>query len=120
MRRYEPNRRPYVEVREGDHRFHAQVIGWNQGDVFIEYPTRILNRVTTGQREVKWVPTAAAIRIRRADSIWRVPRTITPGTPSRTSGSRTGQTRGPSTPKSCPNKTRPRISIRASGSSLRG
>ncbi|WP_346922897.1 hypothetical protein [Glutamicibacter creatinolyticus] len=70
MRRYEPNRRPYVEVREGDHRFHAQVIGWNHGDVFIEYPTKILNRVTTGQREVKWVPTAAAVRIRRADSIW--------------------------------------------------
>lgn len=70
MRRYAPNRRPYVEVREGDRRFHAQVIGWNQGNVFIEYPTKILNRVTTGQREVKWVPTAAATRIRRADSIW--------------------------------------------------
>lgn len=70
MRGYEPNRRAYVEVREGDDRFHAQMIGWNQGDVFIEYRTRILNRVTTRQREVKWVPTAAATRIRRADSIW--------------------------------------------------
>jgi len=70
LRRYEPNRRPYVEVRDGDHRYHAQVIGWNDGAVFIEYPMKILNKVTTGQREVKWVATASAQRIRRADSIW--------------------------------------------------
>lgn len=70
MHRYTPTRRPYVEVRVGDKRFHAQVIGWNGKHAFIEYPTKIINRVTTGQREVGWVPIENAVRIRRADSIW--------------------------------------------------
>lgn len=71
MSRYEPRRRPYVQVTCPDlGKYHARVIGWIPGEVFIEYPIKILDYVTTGQLEVAWIPTATAIRIRRSDSIW--------------------------------------------------
>lgn len=71
MLRYEPNRRPYVQVTDDERgRYHARVIGWVQGEVFIEYPKRIIDYVTTGQLYFKWVPTESAVRIRQQDSIW--------------------------------------------------
>lgn len=71
MQRYEPGRRPYVQLTGPDlGKYHARVIGWIPGEVFIEYPIKIRDYVTTGQLDVAWVPTAAAIRIRRSDSIW--------------------------------------------------
>lgn len=71
MRRYEPRQRPYVQVTGPDFgKYHARVIGWVPGEVFIEYPTKIINYVTTGQLDVMWVPTVAAVRIRRSDSSW--------------------------------------------------
>lgn len=71
MRHYETNRQPYVQVNGPNHgKFHARVIGWIPGQIFIQYPTKIIDYVTTGQLVTMWVPTAAATRIRRADSIW--------------------------------------------------
>lgn len=71
MKCYEPNRRPYVQVTDDERgRYHARVIGWVQGEVFIEYPKLIIDYVTTGQLYFKWVPTESAIRIRQRDSIW--------------------------------------------------
>ena len=71
MRRYAPRRQPYVQVTDEENgRFHARVIGWIPDEVFIEYPKRIIDYVTTGQLYPKWVPTGSAVRIRRADSIW--------------------------------------------------
>lgn len=65
-----PTRRPYVEVRSGDWGTHAQVIGWVEGEVFIEYPPKAPRGPYNGPYEVRWIPTAAAKRIRRADSAW--------------------------------------------------
>ena len=71
MRRYEPRRQPYVQVTDHERgRYHARVIGWVPGEVFIEYPKQIIDYVTTGQLYFKWVPTESAARIRQADSIW--------------------------------------------------
>jgi len=71
MRHYTPGRRPYVEVREGESRYHAQVIGWSGDHVFIEYPPKVRAAMNPpGQQVVKWVPVSSAVRIRRADSIW--------------------------------------------------
>lgn len=71
MKRYEPRRQPYVQVTDYERgRYHARVIGWIPGQVFIEYPKLIRDYTNTGQRYFKWVPTENAVRIRRSDSIW--------------------------------------------------
>lgn len=66
---YEVSRRPYVEVTD-DGKYHAQVIGWIPGEIFIEYPRQISEYKATGRLHPKWVPTGSAVRIRRSDSIW--------------------------------------------------
>ena len=71
MRHYMPGQRPCVQITGPDlGKFHARIIGWIPGEVFVEYPLKIIDYVTAGQLDVMWVPTAAAVRIRRADSIW--------------------------------------------------
>lgn len=71
MNRYMPGERPYVQVMDPElGKIHAQVIGWVPGEVFIDYPVRIIDYVTTGQHNVQWVPGSTVTRIRRADSMW--------------------------------------------------
>lgn len=71
MNRYMPGERPYAQVLDPElGKIHAQVIGWVPGEVFIDYPVRIIDYVTTGQHDVRWVPGSTVTRIRRADSMW--------------------------------------------------
>ncbi len=71
MKRYEINRQPYVQVTDAEQgRYHARVIGWIPGEVFIAYPKLIRDYTNTGKLYPKWVPTNSAVRIRRQDSIW--------------------------------------------------
>jgi hypothetical protein len=70
MRRYLPDRRPYVEVTTGERKIHAQVIAWQADMILIEYPPTMIDKFTHGQREVEWIHKTRAVRIRREDSIW--------------------------------------------------
>lgn len=72
MRRYLPDRRPYVEVTTGERKIHAQVIAWQADMILIEYPATIIDKITHGQREVEWIHKTRAVRIRREDSIWEL------------------------------------------------
>ncbi|UXN31029.1 hypothetical protein [Glutamicibacter sp. M10] len=72
MRTYMTGEYPYVQVFDLElGKIHARVRGWVQGELFIEYPPNGARLVYNGRLDVKWVPTLAATRIRRADSIWR-------------------------------------------------
>lgn len=67
---YEPSRRPYVEFTADERKIHAQVLGW-QGDMILaSYPPRLMDRVTYGQQESKWIDKTVAVRLRREDAIW--------------------------------------------------
>ena len=70
MRHYETRRQPYVQITDYERgRYHARVIGWIPGQVFIEYPKLIRDYTNTGQRYFKWVPTESWVGVRRSDSI---------------------------------------------------
>lgn len=72
MRTYMTGEYPYVQVFDPElGKIHARVRGWVRGELFIEYPPNGARWVYNGPLGVKWVPTTAATRIRRADSIWR-------------------------------------------------
>lgn len=70
MHRYVPNRRPYVEFTTGDRKMHAQIIGWQGDMILVDYPQRMIDKFTHGQREAEWIHKSTAVRIRREDSIW--------------------------------------------------
>lgn len=70
VRTYPSARRPYVEVRDGDRRFHAIVSAWQDEMVLVEYPPRVASGTYEGEPERSWVHKASAVRIRRADAIW--------------------------------------------------
>ena len=72
MRTYMVREYPYVQVFDPElGKIHARVRGWVPGELFIEYPPNGCRWVYNGPREVKWVPTGSATRIKRADSMWR-------------------------------------------------
>lgn len=40
--------------------------------ILVEYPLRLINNLTHGQRETTWINKDLAVRLRREDSIWAV------------------------------------------------
>lgn len=70
MRRYPPNRRPYVQFTKDERKIHARVLGWNENMILVEYPPRIIDKITHGQRDAEWINKSLATRIRRTDSVW--------------------------------------------------
>lgn len=72
MRTYMTGEYPYVHVFDPElGAINASVCGWIPGELFIEYPQNGARWVYNGPFDVKWIPTTAVTRIRRADSIWR-------------------------------------------------
>ena len=70
VRTYPPARRPYVEVRDGEHRYHAMVTAWQGDMILVEFPPRTAAGTYDGEPEKSWAHKANAVRIRRADAIW--------------------------------------------------
>lgn len=70
IHRYQVNRRPYVEVTMNERKLHARVIGWHENMILVEYPPKIIDKYTHGQRSTEWINKSLAVRIRKADSLW--------------------------------------------------
>lgn len=70
IRRYPPDRQPYVEFEADGGKVHGRVLGWQADMVLVEYPPTIIDRLTHGQREVLWLHKSLAVRIRQEDSVW--------------------------------------------------
>lgn len=70
LRRYQAGRLPYIEFSTAQGKLHARVLGWQAEMILIEYPPKIIDKFTHGQREAVWINKFLATRIRKADSVW--------------------------------------------------